>query len=81
MPVFPVPCPAALVTAGLLVASTDVPRLALAIPCLWALIGSPAAFALGIRADLALLAAPGVLAIDSLVPGASRGETRWRPAS
>ncbi len=57
MPVFAVPCPTALVTAGLLINAIDVPRFAYVIPILWAIVGSSAAFALGIRADLALVAA------------------------
>jgi len=70
LPLFAVPCPTALITAGLLVTATDVPRLVNAVPILWAAIGSSAAFILGIRADLALVVAGAVLAVDTLAPSA-----------
>jgi hypothetical protein len=70
LPLFAVPCPTALITAGLLVTATGVPRLVNAVPILWAAIGSSAAFLLGIRADLALVVAGAVLAVDTLVPSA-----------
>jgi hypothetical protein len=54
VPLFAVPCPTTLVTAGLLVASVRVPRVVSVIPMVWAAIGAFAAFALGIRADFAL---------------------------
>jgi hypothetical protein len=57
VPLFAVPCPTTLVTAGLLVASARAPRVVSVIPMIWAAVGASAAFALGIRADLALLAA------------------------
>jgi hypothetical protein len=47
-----------------------VPRFAVVIPVLWAAVGSSAALALGIRADLALLVAGALLALDVLVPSA-----------
>lgn len=68
LPLFAVPCPTTLITAGLLVASREVPRFVRIVPIVWAVIGSTAAFALGIRADLALVVAGGVLAIDTLRP-------------
>jgi hypothetical protein len=68
LPLFAVPCPTTLITAGLLVASRQVPRFVRIVPIVWAVIGSTAAFALGIRADLALVVAGGVLAIDTLWP-------------
>lgn len=64
MPLFAVPCPTTLVTAGFLTASAGVPRAASIIPIVWAFIGASAAFALGIRADLALVIAAVLLAID-----------------
>lgn len=63
MPVFAVPCPTTLVTTGWLSQSDGVPRWLLVIPLLWALVGASAAFVLGIRADVALLAAAAVLVI------------------
>jgi len=69
MPVFAVPCPTTLVTAGLVIASNGIPRVVNFIPILWAGIGSSAAFALGIRADLALVAAGAALLLDTVAPG------------
>ena len=40
------------------------------VPVLWAVIGSSAAFVLGIRADLALAVAGALLALDTFVPSA-----------
>jgi hypothetical protein len=68
LPLFAVPCPTTLVTAGWLVASTGVPRAVNLVPLIWAGIGSSAAFALGIRADLALVAAGLALAFNVLAP-------------
>jgi Family of unknown function (DUF6064) len=70
LPLFAVPCPTALVTAGFLVATVGVPRFAVVVPVLWAVVGSSAAFALGIRADLALVVAAALLAIDLVMPSA-----------
>ena len=68
LPLFAVPCPTALITAGLLITSVDVPRFVNVVPMLWAVVGSSAAFILGIRADLALVIAGAVLTLDTLVP-------------
>ena len=68
MPVFAVPCPTTLVTAGLLILSSDLPRFVNVIPALWAVVGSSAAFALGIRADLALVVAAIALIVDVIAP-------------
>ncbi len=70
LPLFAVPCPTTLVTAGLLLTSAGVPRFVNIVPVLWAVIGSSAAFVLGIRADLALAVAGALLALDTLVPSA-----------
>lgn len=70
LPLFAVPCPTTLVTAGFLVATVGAPRFMSAVPILWAVIGTSAAFALGIRADLALAVAAAVLVLNSLVPTA-----------
>jgi hypothetical protein len=69
LPLFAVPCPTTLVTAGVLIASTRVPRSAGVIPIVWAVIGSSAAFALGIRADLALVVAGAGLALSLVMRG------------
>ena len=67
-PMFAVPCPTTLVTAGVLLASTSTPRWANIIPVLWAFVGASAAFALGIRADLMLVVAGLGLAIATQMP-------------
>ena len=68
MPLFAVPCPTTLVTAGFLLATRGAPRILLAIPLLWAVIGSSAAIMLGIRADLALVVAGLALLVDAIAP-------------
>ncbi len=70
LPLFAVPCPTTLVTAGFLLASTGAPRFINVAPVLWAAVGSSAAFALGVRADLALVPAGVLLAVDTLAPRA-----------
>jgi hypothetical protein len=70
LPLFGVPCPTTLVTAGWLMASTGVPRFVSIVPLLWAGIGSIAAVSLGVRADFALIAAGIGLALDMVVPRA-----------
>jgi hypothetical protein len=68
LPLFAVPCPTTLLTAGWLLAATGVPRVVNIVPLAWAAVGSSGAFALGIQADLALVAAGIVLAIDTVAP-------------
>lgn len=70
LPLFAVPCPTTLVTAGWLLGSQGVPRVVTVIPLLWAGIGSTAAFALGISADLALVAAAVMLTVNLARPAA-----------
>jgi hypothetical protein len=70
LPLFAVPCPTSLVTAGWLLAAPGVPRFVKVVPLLWAVIGSSAALTLGIRADLALAVAAALLAVDMLAPSA-----------
>lgn len=70
LPLFAVPCPTTLVTVGFLVTAVGVPRVAAVVPVLWALVGSSAAFALGIRADLALAVAAALLVLDLVAPSA-----------
>jgi hypothetical protein len=58
MPTFGAPCPTTIATLGLLCwAAPRPPWFVWVIPILWALVGTSAAFALGIREDLGLLAA------------------------
>lgn len=57
-PTFGLPCPTTIFTLGLLLfAVQPVPKLAFVVPLLWTAVGSMAAFQLGVREDLALLAA------------------------
>jgi len=68
-PSFGVPCPTTILTAGLLllVSRQEARRLAV-IPVTWAAIGGSASFSLGIRADLALALAGGILLFYVLAP-------------
>jgi Family of unknown function (DUF6064) len=56
-PLFAVPCPTALFTAGLLLTASRPPILVLAAPTLWALVGGTAALSLGMLPDLMLFPA------------------------
>ncbi len=56
-PTFGAPCPTTIFTFGILLWAKDVPRHVVVIPAVWSLIGSSAAFSLGIREDLGLLVA------------------------
>ena len=57
-PTFGTPCPTTIFTFGLLwLARRPVPRYALVVPLLWSAIGGSAAFVLGVRQDLGLVAA------------------------
>jgi hypothetical protein len=57
-PTFGLPCPTTIFTLGLLLfAAQPVPRWVLIVPLMWAVVGSVAAFRLGVFEDLALLAA------------------------
>jgi hypothetical protein len=69
IPLFAVPCPTTLITAGLLLTAASLPRWVVNIvPILWAALGISAAFVLGIWADLALVVAGALLAVDTLAP-------------
>jgi hypothetical protein len=68
MPVFAVPCPTALVTAGVLLMTVGIPRFVNVIPILWGIVGGSAALVLGIRADVALLVVAGLLGLDTVAP-------------
>jgi len=75
-PTFGVPCPTAIFTVGLLLASSP-PRWDVSvIPILWSAIGGSAAVLLGVRADLALPVA-GALLVVRLLAG-HRGH-EWAP--
>ncbi|MGE5815532.1 MAG: DUF6064 family protein [Acidobacteriota bacterium] len=70
VPLFAVPCPTTLLTAGLLLAGTGLPRLVGLVPLAWSVIGGSGAFLLGIRSDLVLPVAGVLLLIDILAPSA-----------
>ncbi|WP_374674151.1 DUF6064 family protein [Ideonella sp.] len=61
LPTFGLPCPTTIFTVGVLsFLVAPYPRSAVAVPVLWCLIGAQAAFLLGVRQDLGLLAAAAV---------------------
>jgi hypothetical protein len=65
-PTFGAPCPTTIFTFGFLLwTAGNVPRFVIIIPALWCLVGTVAAFSLGIREDLGLLLA-GVIAVPIL---------------
>jgi hypothetical protein len=73
MPTFGLPCPTTIATLGLLVwASAQPPWWLWVVPLGWAAIGTLAAFALGMREDLGLLASA-LLAVGLMGPWARRG--------
>jgi hypothetical protein len=78
LPLFAVPCPTTLVTAGWLIGVTGVPRVVSVVPILWAVVGSSAAVALGVQADLGLVVAGALLALNTLVPSALGAERAVR---
>jgi len=58
MPTFGLPCPTTIFTIGLLAfAVPPTPRSPLVVPLLWCVVGAQAAFFLGVRPDLGLVAA------------------------
>jgi len=61
MPTFGLPCPTTIFTIGILAFRTaPYPRGPLVVPLLWSLVGVQAAFLLGVRQDLGLLAAAAI---------------------
>ena len=69
-PVFGVPCPTALFTAGVLLsAAPPVPRSVFLVPIVWSLVGGSAAWLLGITPDLMLFAAAACLLVYAAAPG------------
>jgi len=78
LPTFGVPCPTAILTAGLLLlVPKREAKLLGGIPVLWAAIGGSAAFVLGVRADLVLPMAGVLLLVYMFTPtlSISRGAT------
>jgi Family of unknown function (DUF6064) len=70
VPTFGTPCPTTIFTLGMLLfAERPVPKSVFVVPLFWAAVGSMAAFQLGVRQDLGLLAAGStVLAVTILTP-------------
>jgi hypothetical protein len=67
VPTFGLPCPTTIFTIGMLMfAQLPVPRSVFIVPVLWAVVGSAAAFALGVYQDLCLLVA-GVVALVAVI--------------
>lgn len=81
MPTFGLPCPTTIFTIGMLsLLVTPYPRMPLVVPILWCLVGSQAAFLLGVPQDRALIVA-GIVGIALVIrsrPSASDGSSRWR---
>ncbi|MCW8195133.1 hypothetical protein F6455_10080 [Proteobacteria bacterium 005FR1] len=71
-PTFGLPCPTAIFTLGVLLIASPLPRLLFVIPLLWTLIGSVAAFELGVHQDLLLLLAALLAVAALLLPQRSR---------
>ena len=75
IPIFALPCPTTIFTAGVLMLATPRSWVFSTVPVIWSAIGGSAAFLLGVRADLALPIAGTALAIFSLrqtTPGHKR---------
>ena len=78
-PLFGVPCPTALLTAGLLLATEPpAPRGLLIIPVVWSLLAGTAAVLLGVTPDLMLFVAATALVADAVF--ATRRSRRARPS-
>jgi hypothetical protein len=77
-PTFGLPCPTTIFTIGLLLFATPpVPRLVFAVPVLWALVGSTAAWKLGVLEDLGLLLAAAAAGVALVVrPGSPKAPSR-----
>lgn len=69
-PIFAVPCPTTLLTAGFPLTASGLPRLAYVVPSFWAAVGASAALALEVPADWALIPAGLLLVLDSVAPSA-----------
>jgi hypothetical protein len=67
VPIFGVPCPTTIFTTGLLLAASPPDWRLAAIPVLWSMAGGSAALLLGVRADLILFVAGGLLVANVVV--------------
>jgi hypothetical protein len=75
-PLFAVPCPTTLFTTAVLLAATRVPRLLLAVPIVWSMVGGSAAVLLGMTPDLMLFSAAVCLAVQGVRPGLIQAASR-----
>lgn len=76
LPTFGLPCPTTIFTIGLLALSSGQrTRILLAVPILWSLVGSQAAFLLDVKPDLGLAVA-GFIALGLFVTGRGLASTR-----
>jgi uncharacterized protein DUF6064 len=72
-PTFGLPCPTTLFTLGmLLLAGPRAPRSVFVVPLLWAVVGSTAAFSLGVYEDMSLLVA-GLVVLAAFLTGRRSG--------
>ncbi len=72
LPTFGVPCPTTILTIGLLIAADPpLPRALAIVPIAWASLGGQAAFLLGVRTDLMLLAS-GIIMLVYILTSFSR---------
>ena len=72
-PLFAVPCPTTLFTAGVLLsAAAPVPRWLFVVPIAWSVVGASAAVLLGMMPDLMLFVAGVCLAVYGMMPGLFR---------
>jgi Family of unknown function (DUF6064) len=79
-PTFGLPCPTTIYTFGLLLAARPCPLRLLVIPAVWSLLGSSAAWQLGVAADYGLLVA-GVVGTAAAAQWPLPGERVPRPDS
>lgn len=74
LPTFGVPCPTTILTIGFFLwAGRSLPRVVAVIPIMWAFVGGSAAFLFGVHADLMLIAAGIILALDILASMHAKG--------
>lgn len=81
LPTFGAPCPVTIFTFGIFcLLTTSIPRFAIAIPVLWAVIGTYAAIGFGVREDLGLLVAAAVTIAVRATPRNRPSTTQTSPA-
>lgn len=81
LPLFALPCPSTLFTAGLLLTAVGLPRLAAVVPMAWSFIGGSAAVLLGIPTDIVLPLAGLLLLLDIVAPRALGSRPRAAAAA